>query len=67
MTRKKRTKEGFIQDAKNIHGDKYDYSLVEYKGVDYKVDIVCSVHNEKPFPITPYKHLLGQGCPSCAN
>jgi hypothetical protein len=37
---KKLTQEEFITKAKLIHGDKYDYSLVEYQGVMKKVKII---------------------------
>lgn len=33
---KKLTTEEFIKRAKEIHGGKYDYSLVDYKGYDKK-------------------------------
>ena len=41
---KKLTTEEFIKRAKEIHGDKYDYSLVEYKGIYEKVKIICPIH-----------------------
>ena len=53
----------FIEEAREIHGDKYDYSKVEYKNNRTKICIICSEHGE--FQQTPYKHLLGQGCPNC--
>lgn len=53
----------FIDRAKEIHGDKYDYSKVEYNGVDTKVCIICPEHGE--FWQTPYNHMNGQGCPKC--
>lgn len=57
------TKEEFIIKARTIHGNKYDYSKVEYKGVDTKVYIICPVHGE--FYQTPYVHLKGHGCRQC--
>ena len=54
----------FIEKAKRIHGDKYDYSKVEYVNCSTKVCIVCSKHGE--FWQTPNKHLCGCGCPKCA-
>ena len=57
--------ESFIKEAKKIHGDKYNYSKVEYKGSKDKVCIICPEHGE--FWQTPNKHLSGQGCPKCAN
>ncbi len=60
----KKTREEFIIEAQKIHGDKYDYSLVEYKGVDTKVKIRCIKHNFT-FCQTPDKHLNNRGCPIC--
>lgn len=62
---KKLTTEEFINKAKEIHGDKYDYSNVEYKGSKMKVCIICPKHGE--FWQKPSKHLQGQGCPKCVN
>lgn len=60
---RKLTKEEFIKKAKNIHGDKYDYSKVEYLNSRTKICIICPEHGE--FWQTPNSHLDGQGCPSC--
>ena len=38
------TTEIFIEKAKLIHGNKYDYSLVDYKRSNYKVKIICPTH-----------------------
>lgn len=58
-----KTQETFIKDAKKIHGDKYDYSKVVYKGIFEKVCIICPEHGE--FWQTPHSHLNGRGCPEC--
>ena len=55
--------EEFIKKAKLIHGDKYDYSKVEYSSWFKKVCIICPKHGE--FWQMPAKHLIGQGCPKC--
>ena len=55
--------EEFIDNAKKMHGDKYDYSKVEYKDYRTKVCIICPVHGE--FWQTPTNHLCGEGCPQC--
>ncbi len=56
----------FIKKAKQIHGDKYDYSLVEYKGIYSMVKIICKKHGM--FGKTPDKHLHQKsGCSKCAN
>ena len=61
----KKTTEEFIQDAKKIHDDKYDYSKTDYKGNKIKVCIVCPKHGE--FWQKPNNHLSGKhGCPECA-
>ena len=58
------TKEYFIKKAIEIHGDKYDYSMVEYNGVDTEVDIACKKHGL--FKQTPYNHINKKcGCPQC--
>lgn len=54
----------FMTKAKVKHGDKYDYSLVEYTNSQNKVKIICSVHGV--FEQTPARHLFGNGCPKCA-
>lgn len=61
----KQTTEEFIARAKAVHGDRYDYSKVEYVNSKEKVTIICPKHGE--FPQTPQKHLYGQGCPICGN
>lgn len=53
----------FIEKAKNIHNDNYDYSLVNYIATKVKVEIICRIH--KSFWQAPANHLLGQGCPKC--
>ena len=59
------TTEEFINCAKNVHGDKYDYSKVDYKNNKTKICIICPIHGE--FWQLPSAHLKGQGCPKCAN
>lgn len=58
------TKE-FINRAMSKHGDKYDYSDVKYVCAEKKVRIICKKHGV--FEQTPAAHLVGQGCPICAN
>lgn len=53
----------FINDAKNIHGNKYDYSKVDYKNKATKVCIICPEHGG--FYQIPNSHLNGRGCPFC--
>lgn len=63
MSRRKTTEE-CINDFCKIHGNKYDYSNVDYKCSDKKVEIICPIHGI--FYQTPNKHLMGRGCPYCA-
>ena len=60
---KKLTYIEFIEKAKKVHGDKYDYSKVEYVDTKTKVCIICPEHGE--FWQTPGNHMSGKGCPSC--
>lgn len=57
------TTEEFISKAQAIHGDKYDYSKVEYVNYRTRVLVICPKHGE--FKQQPSNHLLGQGCPTC--
>lgn len=61
---KKLTTEQFIEKARLVHGDKYDYSKSVYGGKDKKVCIICPEHGE--FWQTPHNHCHGQNCPLCA-
>ena len=61
---KKHTNESFIQKATELHGDRYDYSLVKYKGIFTKVTIICREHGK--FEQSPDSHLNQKsGCPKC--
>ena len=55
----------FIEKAKTIHGDRYDYSNVVYVTSKIKVSILCKEHGE--FYQTPSNHLTGYNCQKCAN
>ena len=46
-----------------IHENKFDYSLMEYKGDKVKIKIICPVHGI--FEQTPAYHKIGNGCPMC--
>ena len=60
---KKLTTDQFITNAKKIHGDKYNYSLIEYKSNRIKVKIICKKHGV--FEQIPEHHLKNSGCPKC--
>lgn len=55
--------EEFVERAKIVHKNKYDYSCVMYENTDTKVKIFCPEHGE--FLQTPHHHLNGIGCPKC--
>lgn len=59
----KLTTETFISKAKEKHGDKYDYSNVEYINSSTKIDVICPIHGV--FKIAPAEHLQGKGCAIC--
>ena len=59
------TTEQFIEKARKIHGNKYDYSKTVYDGCKNKIIIICPIHGE--FLQTPDKHINDKsGCPKCA-
>lgn len=60
----KYTTEEFIEEAKKIHGDKYDYSKVEYVDKNTPIIIICKKHGE--FKQIPSDHIYNKsGCPFC--
>ena len=52
-----------IDEFREVHGNQYDYSLVEYRGDKEKVKIICPKHGE--FEQTPGNHKQGFGCRRC--
>ena len=54
----------FVEKAKTVHGNRYDYSQVVYKNNKTKITIICPEHGA--FEQTPDKHLRGEGCPYCS-
>ena len=57
------TNEEFVDKSRQIHGDKYDYSKVEYVNNYTTVCIICPIHGE--FWQKPKQHLSGCGCSKC--
>ena len=57
------TTEMFIKKSIETHGDKYDYSKVDYKISREKVIIICKKHGE--FSQLPFNHINGNGCSKC--
>ena len=68
---RKLTTEQWIEKARKVHGDRYDYSKVEYKGADEKVCIVCHEKDENGIEHGEFwqraaNHVtLKRGCPKC--
>ena len=60
----KHTNQEFISKAEIVHGSKYDYSNIEYDGLQKKVTIICPIHGE--FMQKADIHLRGGGCPKCS-
>ena len=60
---KKKTISQFIQQARYVHGEKYNYSSSVYINDSTKIKIICKKHNM--FLQTPNSHLSGSGCPYC--
>jgi len=63
LNSRKITTEEFVEKAKKIHGNTYDYSLVKYVNYDTEVEIICPKHGV--FMQTPDAHLQGKGCQKC--
>ena len=58
------TTEEFIEKARVIHGNKYDYSEVNYTGINNYVTIICPKHG--PFEQKAGNHIHdGAGCFKC--
>ncbi len=62
---KRLDKDEFVQRSKKVHGEKFDYSKVEYKNNREKVCITCPIHGD--FWQIPNSHMLGKGCWECRN
>lgn len=60
---RKKTQE-FIDDAKKIHNNKYDYSNLIYTNIKTKITITCKKHGN--FLQNPNAHLSGIGCSKCS-
>ena len=60
---KKLTTYQFINKARNVHGNKYNYSKTVYKNYYNRVIITCPEHGD--FWQQPRCHLMKRGCPKC--
>lgn len=60
------TLQQFVKKAQSTHNCKYVYDLINettYKGLGYKVPIICPIHGV--FYQKPKDHLSGKGCYKC--
>jgi hypothetical protein len=64
LGKKKKFFNNLLNRFKKTHGNKYDYSFLNYVNSDSKIKIICPEHGE--FEQTPRHHYNGRGCPSCA-
>ncbi len=60
-----KSKEEYLDIFKTVHGNEYDYSLVEFNTVSDKIKIICSKHGI--FEQRLSAHKCGQTCPSCVS
>lgn len=63
---KRLTTKEFIEKSRAKHGDKYDYSEVNYSNNSTAVKIICPKDGHGIFWQGPNKHMVGQRCPKCA-
>jgi G:T-mismatch repair DNA endonuclease (very short patch repair protein) len=63
IEKKRQSAESILAEFKNIHGERYDYSKVEYVSSQTYVTIVCREHGD--FVQIPTAHKRGSGCPTC--
>lgn len=61
---KRRTTEQFVEEAKRVHGNTFDYSITKYTNIDDILTIICKEHGD--FKQIAYNHLKGSICPYCA-
>jgi hypothetical protein len=59
----KKTKKEFINEAMNLHGNKYDYSKIDYVDYNSNITIICTIHGE--FEQKAKCHLKSYGCKKC--
>lgn len=64
MPKKTKTLKEFITEANIIHQFEYDYSLVVYKNIYTKIDVICNKHGV--FKVNPGNHLKGVKCAKCS-
>jgi len=63
MANKTITKQEIINRFIAKHGNKFDYSLMDYTRSDKKIIVICPKHGQ--FSILPNHHWRGIGCKQC--
>jgi len=59
----RKSSEEFLTDVREVHGNLYDYRLINYKHSHSNVTVICPVHGD--FTLRASALLRGQGCPCC--
>lgn len=54
----------FVEEARALHGDLFDYDKVDYRSITQRVLISCKKHGD--FYVMPREHLAGKGCTKCS-
>lgn len=62
-TKNTKDEQYFLEKAKKLHSDYYDYTNIQYKNITTPITIICKKHGE--FLQKPYVHLRGAGCNLC--
>ena len=65
MDNHRKTTQLFVEEAQQVHGDKYDYSEAEYVNTHTPVRIKCKQRGVVFFQ-SPANLLVGKGCPKCS-
>lgn len=58
------TQEEFIEKAKQIHGDQFNYSKVQYQSFRKRIILTCNYCGHT-FEVLPQHHIQGRKCPKC--
>jgi len=53
----------YLDKVKKVHGDTYNYDLVNYDTAHKEISIICKKHGE--FKQIAYSHTNNSGCPKC--
>jgi very-short-patch-repair endonuclease len=65
IVKNRKSPDQFLIDIKKVHGNKYDYTKVNYTVACNKICIICNVDGHGEFMQKATSHLDGIGCPKC--